>query len=209
MLYKTEPLFLKPLFYPGNFIFSRQFISIQKQIRFRSFNVDDDLEMIHRWINMEYTSRFWRLAITVDQLKKLYYSIQRNSNAHSYIGFLEQKPICQFDVYRVLADELSKQINVTEHDCGFHLLMAPNEQPVAGLTQAVITAFLDYYFSFPEASIMYAEPDVLNDRSNRLLQKTGFSFIEQISMSYKTANLYSITKEQFHATQQSLIHQAG
>lgn len=206
MLYKVEPLFLKPLFYPGNFIFSRRFVSIQKKIRFRSFNLDDDLQMIHRWVNMDYTRQFWRLAISEKQLYQLYYSIQRNSNAHSYIGFLAEQPVCQFDVYRILADELSNHINASEHDCGFHLMMSPNEHPVAGLTRAVLTAFLDYYFSFPEASILYAEPDILNDRSNWLLQQTGFKFIRQISMSYKRANLYSITKEQYHAQQQNLIH---
>lgn len=209
MLYKLQPLHLKPLHYPGNFIFKRTFAPQQAELSFRSFNIDEDIPLIHRWVNMDYTKQFWRLAITDSELYDLYYSIQRNSNAHSYITLFDNKPVGQFDVYRILADELSNFIDATEHDCGFHLLMSPNDHPVHGLTSAIITAYLDYYFSFADAKVMYAEPDILNLRSNRLLQKTGFQFLKQISMSYKTANLYSITKEQYNEHQQYLIHKTG
>ena len=55
----------------------------------------------------------------------------------------------------------------------------------------------EYYFSFPEAERMYAEPDITNPRSNRILQQVGFQFIESIKMSYKTANLYVLTRDRF------------
>jgi RimJ/RimL family protein N-acetyltransferase len=44
---------------------------------------------------------------------------------------------------------------------------------------------------------MFAEPDVTNPRSNRILQQVGFQFIESIKMSYKTANLYVLTRDRF------------
>lgn len=155
--------------------------------------------MIHQWVNMDYTKAFWRLAIDKQQLYALYYSIQRNSNGHSYIGLLDEQPICQFDVYRILADEIKKHIPATENDCGFHLLMAPNEKPISGLSVAIVHTYLSYFFGFPEATVMYAEPDIRNHRSNRIVQRAGFRFHHPIEMSYKTANLYSITKQQFHA----------
>jgi hypothetical protein len=198
-LFKAEPLFIKPLYYPGEIIFSRFSGLLQKEISFRSFDLDLDLEMIHRWVNMDYTRQFWRLSWTKDKLYELYYSIQRNSNGHSYIGLLDRQPVCQFDVYRVLADEIARFMPTGPQDCGFHLLMAPNTNPVPGLSLSVITSYLDYFFSFPQATAMYAEPDIHNHRSNQLVKRAGFRFQHQILMSYKTANLYSITKEQFHA----------
>lgn len=149
---------------------------------------------------MEYTKNYWRLALNKQNLYDLYYSIQRNSNGHSYIGLLDDQPICQFDVYRILADEIKQYITATEDDCGFHLLMAPNETPIKGLSVSILQAYLHYYFSFPEAARMYAEPDIHNYRSNQILQRANFHFHHQIKMSYKTANLYSITKQQFHET---------
>ena len=198
-LFKFQPLFCKPLYYPGEIIFSRKIEQLQKTLSFRSFNIETDLHLVHRWVNMDYTKRYWRLAWTKDKLYQLYYSIQRNSNGHSYLGLLDNDPICQFDVYRILADEIRQHIKAAETDCGFHLLMAPNNSPVSGLTVSVVQAYLDYFFTFPEATRMFGEPDIRNTRSNQVLQRAGFLFQQQITMSYKKANLYSINKQQFHA----------
>jgi RimJ/RimL family protein N-acetyltransferase len=129
-----------------------------------------------------------------------YYNIQRNSNGHSFIGLLNGKPICQFDIYRVLADEIRQFITADQHDCGFHLLMGPKDKAISGLSLALIKAMLAYYFSFPQARRMYAEPDISNMRSNYLLQRAGFQFIQGITMSYKLANLYCLTRDQFEST---------
>ena len=198
-LYTIQPLFLKPLHYPGTTIFSRDLSSLNKKITFRSFNLDTDTDLIHQWVNLPYALPYWQLSGKRQRVFDLYYNIQRNSNGHSYIGMLDDNPICQFDVYRVLADEIRQFFTADENDCGFHLLMAPNENPIPGLTSLIIKSYLDYYFSFPQARRMFAEPDITNHRSNRVLKKVGFSFHHAIKMSYKTANLYSITKQQFHA----------
>lgn len=148
---------------------------------------------------MDYTRKFWRLPYSLDELYTLYYSIQRNSNGHSYLGLLDNQPICQFDLYRVLADEISTNIpEASTQDCGFHLLMAPNENPIRGLSVAIVGAFMDYYFSFSEAGTMYAEPDIENNRSNQILQRVGFIFSHQIKMSYKNANLWHLTIQHYH-----------
>lgn len=195
-----QPLFLKPLVYPGTVLFSRYIKSIGKTLSFRSFDLENDTDLIHHWVNQPYALPFWQLDGSRQRVYDLYYNIQRNSNGHSYIGLLDNQPICQFDVYRVLADELQNFVSADQNDCGFHLLMAPNNAPLPGLSTCIVESFLHYYFSFPEAKLMYAEPDLTNRRSNRILQNLGFTYHHAIEMSYKTAKLYSITKELFHAT---------
>lgn len=199
-IFSLQPLFLKPLYYPGCTIFSRHLETINKTLSFRSFNLEKDTDTIHHWVNQPYALPFWQLDGNRERVYDLYYNIQRNSNGHSYMGTLDDQPICQFDVYRILADELRQFVSANENDCGFHLLMAPNENPVPGLTVSIVQTFLHYYFSFTQASRMYAEPDLTNRRSNRILQKIGFTYHHAIEMSYKTAKLYSITKDQFYAT---------
>jgi RimJ/RimL family protein N-acetyltransferase len=198
-LYEHKPLFIKPLYYPGPLLYSYFSKTVKRTISFRSFDLDKDLDTIHHWVNLDYALPFWQMDGSRQKVFNSYYSIQRNSNGHSYIGLMDDEPVCQFDIYRVWADEIATFTDADENACGFHLLMAPNEKPVTGLSLAVVIAFLHYYFSFPEAAIMYAEPDVLNARSNALLQKAGFSFLRPITMSYKTANLYSLTKQDFYA----------
>ena|ERR1700733_7052585 len=196
-----QPLFLKPLHFPGEILFSKFIPSINKTISFRSFDLEKEVELIHFWVNEPYALPYWQLPGPKQRIFDLYYSIQRNSNAHSYIGLLDGSPICQFDVYRILADEVKQYIMADFDDCGFHLLMAPNRMPIPGLSFHICSTFLEYYFSFPEATRMFAEPDIHNIRSNALLKRLNFNFIESIQLSYKIANLYSLTKNQFIASQ--------
>jgi acetyl CoA:N6-hydroxylysine acetyl transferase len=194
----NEPLFIKPLYDPSFILFSKLIKKLDCTLSFRSCNLRTDVDLIYEWVNLEYALRFWQLDGERSRVYNIYYNIQRNSHAHSFIGLLNNEPICQIDIYRVLYDEIHQYILADKNTCGFHLLMAPNEKPIHGLTAQIVQTFLEYYFSFPEAVIMYGEPDVNNIRSNRLLQELGFKLIQAISMSYKTANLYSINKNQFY-----------
>jgi acetyl CoA:N6-hydroxylysine acetyl transferase len=195
--YFLKPIAIKPLAYAGGIIY-KEYVDGLGTIAFRSFELDRDETMIHDWVNRDYALRYWQLDGDRRRVRDTYYAIQRSGEGHSFIGLLNGVPICQFDVYRVLADEIQEFITAPgPQDCGFHLLMAPNERPIPGLSVRITRAMLRHYFQFPEAERMYAEPDVTNPRSNRILQQVGFQLVESIKMSYKTANLYVLTREQF------------
>lgn len=170
----------------------------KNNIQFRSLDLGTDISLIHDWVTQPYTHRFWQLNVSREKVYALYKNILRDPDGHSFIGLWDHQPICQVDVYRVMADEVHNHIpDAMENDCGMHLLMAPAKYPVTGLTRSVLTTFLHFYFSFPGAQIMYGEPDIENDKANQLVKSCGFTFLKNIPMSYKTANLYSITKQQF------------
>ena len=194
--YFLPPIAIKPLEYPGGIVF-KKFDARLGTLAFRSFDLHRDAAMIHRWVNLDYTRRYWQLEGEPSRVWDTYYAIQRSGEGHSFIGLLNGVPICQFDVYRIFADEIRQFITADPQDCGFHLLMAPNEHPIPGLSIRITHTMLEHYFSFPDAKKMYAEPDITNARSNRILQEAGFRFIETIKMSYKTANLYVITRADF------------
>ena len=192
------PIAIKPLMYSDNLLFKKQVPDLGT-IAFRSFDLLHDEKMIFEWVNKTYAHQYWQLDGPRQRIWDTYYNIQRSGEGHSFIGLLNGVPICQFDVYRVLADEIRQFVSADPQDCGFHLLMAPNERPIPGLSIAITRTMLEYYFTFPEAQKMYAEPDVTNPRSNRILQQVGFQFIESIKMSYKTANLYVLTRDRYHS----------
>jgi hypothetical protein len=169
-------------------------------IRLRSLDLKKDLNILHQWVNSSHARRFWQLEGTLDQLRSTYQPVLRNSDSHSFILLLDEQLICQVDCYRVEADELGKYISCHYHDSGVHLLMAPSQTPVPGLTRAVMETFLRYYFSFDEAQHLYAEPDIYNHKACQLLTKCGFGFVQNIMLSTKAASLYLMTKKQFHAT---------
>ncbi len=174
-------------------------------VSFRPLDLNRDLRIIYDWVNREYAKDYWQLNGSYSMLYALYQCMDGNPGAASFIGELWRVEgvvvphlmICQFDVYAILSDELKDHVDADENDCGFHLLMAPrggDEKPVTGLTIEIIKSFLNYYFSFPEAKRMYAEPDVTNLKSILLLEKCGFKKIKTVTLSYKQAHIYCLEK---------------
>jgi GNAT acetyltransferase-like protein len=171
-------------------------------IAFRSLDIAKDLDTIYDWVNQDYSRQFWQMNGSRELLKNTYLNILSNPHAHSFIGSLNDTAICQIDLYQVLNDELSNHVEANDSDCGLHLLMSPPDQRIKGLTLIFFKTFLAFYFSFPEAIRMFGEPDKENIKSNQLVINSGFEFMKTIGLSYKTANLYCITKTQFYATNQ-------
>lgn len=186
------PLFCKPA--GGEqpaILFSKFYSQLQGNISFRSLNLKTDLPLIHEWVNSPYALKYWQMNGHFSQLLSVYQCMEYNPYAHSFVGILNKTIICQLDVYALAIDELKDHVETQENDAGFHLLMAPNTNPIKNLTVSVIDAFLHFYFSFPQARRLFGEPDSKNEKSIALLNKTGFRQIKTIQMSYKQAHVYT------------------
>jgi RimJ/RimL family protein N-acetyltransferase len=166
-------------------------------ISFRSLDLSVDLKMIHEWVNKNYSKQFWQLHGSKALIENTYAAILENPSTHSYIGLLNDKPICQIDIYLISADELSDHVLAGPDDAGMHFHMAPVIKQVKGLSALLMQSFLNFFFSFPKAERMYGEPDAENIKANKLVEKVGFEFIKSITMTYKRANLWVYTRERF------------
>src|ERR1700752_4499378 len=103
--YFLRPIAIKPLDYPGGVVF-KEYLPGIGTLAFRSFDLHQDLDLIHQWVNRDYALRYWQLDGPRERVHQIYYAIQRSGEGHSFIGLLNGVPICQFDVYRVCADEI-------------------------------------------------------------------------------------------------------
>jgi hypothetical protein len=194
------PIFCKPSSDSPEVLFSKFSSDLGGYISFRSFDMAKDIDLIYEWVNSSYATQFWKMNGPKDNLIETYTSIISCSHAHSFVGLLGNERVCQIDVYRVLADELCNHVSANPEDCGMHLLMAPNDKSVGGLTRKVVTAFLKFYFSFPVAQTMYGEPDTNNYKAKKILDSLGFKYQSEATLSYKTASIYKITRRSFSSS---------
>lgn len=194
------PLFCKPL--PGMHSAELLFLLTDKDlngsIAFRSLSLSNDIDTLHDWVNQPYTRRYWQLNENKESLISTYRAVLDNPLAHSFIGLFNGKMVCQVDLYNIGADELKDHVEVTPGNCGLHILMLPPRQSQKGLTESMLKAFIKFYFSFSAANCLYGEPDCRNRAANIAAKRAGFEFVKTIPLSYKTANLYAITKTHFH-----------
>jgi len=195
-------LFCKPVEIPydNEILYRQDFSESQGTICFRSLQLNTDLDLIHDWVNRQYARRFWQLNGTKTLVENTYAELLKNPHGHSFIGLLNDQPVCQVDLYLVAGDELQHHVEAGPDDCGLHFLMSPPNMLQKGLTVLLLRAFLDFYFSFQLAERIYAEPDKDNDLANLLARKAGFRYLKTIELSYKTANLYCLTRDHFHST---------
>lgn len=187
----------------GNHIlYSKQHSAIQDRLSIRSLNLDTDLDIIHSWMNQSYAQRFWQLTGSTEVVAAIYKGILKNLHAHTFIALVGEKPVALIDLYATLTDELADHIKVTD-GCGMHLLMCPPREMQKGWSLAVLKSFQEFYFGFPESQWLFAEPDVQNIPANNLALKAGFTLLRTIQLSYKTANLYAIHRNDFIKSSES------
>lgn len=184
-----QPLFCKP-HSNEQILWSKFYDNVKGTIQFRALNLKTDLPLIYDWVNQEYALQYWQMNGHYSQLMSIYQCMEYNPYAQSFVGYFNGQMVCQFDLYSIAVDELKEHVTYNQNDCGFHLIMAPSKTPIPGLTPVIIRAFLEYYFSFPNAGSMYAEPDIHNLKSIQLLEKAGFQKLSTVTMSYKTAHIF-------------------
>eukprot|EP01035_Chromulina_nebulosa_P043223 gene43223-58544_t len=107
-LYSTE--------FPGGLTFS-----------IRSLDLDNDLPLIHSWVNMDYARTYWQMQGPADALACFYQEVLYNRWSHSFIGLLDGAPVCQLDAYDPAQDEVGKKYDCRDGDLGIHLLLGPGK----------------------------------------------------------------------------------
>ncbi|WP_160712894.1 GNAT family N-acetyltransferase [Chitinophaga solisilvae] len=180
---------------PEPAFFFKEFPAKGFTVSLRPLCLATDLPLIHHWVNLPYARRFWQMNMSREQLSDIYTRIQSGDIATSYLCLLNDHPVSQIEIYQAQYDEISRCYEAQPGDYGIHLLMAPKRSTISGLTISVFTACLEFMFSFPEIRRIIGEPDIENERANRLVQKAGFVWQQAVTMSYKRANLYYCTRE--------------
>lgn len=168
------------------------------RLEIRPLSLTRDITVLHQWVNMDYTKKFWQMEGSYTQIYHHYDKFLSSGAGDSLMFFFSgsSTPVAQVDFYNPMLDELGTMYDVQEDDIGIHLLMGPPVQPVKGLTTNVMLCCISYLFIMGAKRII-GEPDMNNEKANKLVKRVGFEFVKPVTLSYKTANLYFLEKDQF------------
>lgn len=190
---------------PHHFFFSKQSGNLTLYIR--SLQLEQDLDLVHRWVNAPY-ARYWQMQGSKNNLIK-YYLRQKEENITSTFFVCNGcQPIALFDVYQSIWTELRTCYDARQSDYGIHLLMAPHRELISlkkdmgNVSEKALQTIIEMLFSFDSVGGVIAEPDIRNQPAHRLAEKIGFVFQKDIQLSDKTAKLYIITKSVYQKRKQ-------
>lgn len=160
---------------------------------FRSLRMQQDLPIIQHWAPSSYWREFWVFQQYIENIVDIYQAVQKNPDSHCIVGLLDEQLVAQIDLYKAAAADFGKHVPVTFNDTMVRFqikssLLSP---------QAVIQAFQCWYFNFPYAGNLYAEPDIHNHVVCRMLEATGFIFQRNLILTHKAASIYLLTKKRY------------
>jgi hypothetical protein len=89
--------------------------------------------------------------------------IDADPHHHAWLGRWDREPLFLTETYDPLHSELAGHYPVRTGDVGMHVLIGPpRQEPVSGLTSAVMRTVMEFLFSDPANLRVVVEPDVRN-----------------------------------------------
>lgn len=155
--------------------------------------------LLHEWVTTPRAS-FWGMGgHSVEEVREIYAFVDGLSTHHAYLVLLDGTPVGLFQTYQPEADPVGERYRVRPGDIGMHLLLAPPRGTPRGLTAAIGPALVRFLFQDPTRDRVVVEPDVRNQLALRRLERSGFTFGDEIDMPDKRAQLAFLTRDRFTA----------
>ena len=146
--------------------------------------VDDDLPMLHQWLNRPHVAEWWATPATLADLIEEYGSHTAGVAPHqAFIAMADDQPIGFIQSY-IAAASHDEAWWLDEHDPGVRGIdqfLANESQLGQGLGTAMIRAFIARLFADPAVTRIQTDPDPLNARAIRCYEKAGFRAAGEIT----------------------------
>ncbi|WP_312398993.1 GNAT family N-acetyltransferase [Sphingobacterium sp.] len=169
-------------------VFSKTYPKEQVTVSIRPFDLDRDLEMVHRWFHREHAKTIWKMDWDLPRLEQFYRSLLADKDGHAYIGEINGVPTFNMEVYWATRDIVGNYFDVLPTDYGTHLFIAPTEREkkFPSLTMQTIVSWL---FAQPKVGRLVGEGAV--ESMAALMNKihVGFKLQGIIEMPHKKAHL--------------------
>lgn len=169
-------------------VFSKTYVNEQVTVSIRPFDLDRDLEMVHRWFHRDHAKAIWQMNWDLPRLEQFYRSLLAEKAGHAYIGEINGIPTFNMEVYWATRDVVGNYFDVLPTDYGTHLFIAPTdkEKKFPSLTMQSILSWL---FAHPKVGRLVGEGAI--ESMAALMNKihVGFKLQGVIEMPHKKAHL--------------------
>ncbi|WP_225826692.1 GNAT family N-acetyltransferase [Streptomyces naphthomycinicus] len=159
--------------------------------RLEPVRIDQDLPLVHRWMNDPAVARFWELAgprnRTEDHLRA---QLHGDGRSVPCLGVLDGTPMSYWEIYRADLDPLARRYPARPHDTGIHLLVGDAADRGRGRGATLLRAVADLIMERrPACARVVAEPDLRNTPSVAAFLSAGFRISAEVDLPGKRAAL--------------------
>ncbi|QNF94391.1 GNAT family N-acetyltransferase [Janibacter sp. YB324] len=157
----------------------------------------EHIELLHAWVTHP-RSAFWGMqGFTLEQSRAAFDEIDADPHHAAWLGRVDGVPTFLTETYDPVHSVLATHYRVEPGQLGMHVLVAPTDAPVHGMTSQVFRAVMHFCFRDPSVTEVVVEPDVRNQAIHAKNAAAGFVVDRRITLSDKEALLSFCTLEAF------------
>jgi siderophore synthetase component len=181
-------------------LYRRHCAAIDRTFALRRFDLVEDLDRFHAWMNDPVVACFWEQAWPREQLREYVERKLADPHVIPAIGSFDERPFAYFEIYRAKHDRLAPLYAVEEHDRGYHMAVGDPEFRHRGWGKHWFSAMAHFSF-LPDARTqrLVGEPRVDQARVRSWATSTAWREWGEIQFPHKRAVLMVLTRERFFA----------
>ncbi|WP_109833038.1 GNAT family N-acetyltransferase [Reichenbachiella versicolor] len=189
-------------------VFNRNISPFSEQLIIRQFRLEEDSELLHEWVNMDYAV-FWGMnGSTLLDVKEEYSKLISRHGYGVLVGEVNGKVKFLFECYQPEFDLISDYYSVQKGDIGVHIIVSPpSDLKIPNFTWHVFSEIMNHLFENKTTNRILVEPDIRNKKMFALCERIGFETNKVVELPHKTAQLAFLQREKFLAIQSSGIIQ--
>ncbi len=181
----------------SNVVYSRFFPKSNYTLDMRPFDMEQDLLVIHDWVNRDYAKKFWQMDGPVQMLEAFYIKNCCCDYSSTFVGLIDGEHAFLIEPYWPMREPVGKYYDAQPDDYGFHIMVRPPSAATSSLLINTFRTALEYMFTLPAIGRVIGEADNKNHKLDALTRLVGYKLQEVIIMPEKLANLTICTRESY------------
>lgn len=175
-----------------------------ESVTIEPFDAERYARVLHAWLRHP-ASAFWQMGhLDASQVLAYVRAVEADPHQAAWLGRIDGEPTFLVETYDPAHVVLTDVHDAEAGDVGMHLLVspppAPPEQPVHGLTSAVMAAVMRFLFDDLGARRVVVEPDVSNAPIAAKNAAVGFRVLREVDLPGKRARLSLCTRDDFSSS---------
>jgi RimJ/RimL family protein N-acetyltransferase len=183
---------------PEGVVYSRFIPWLSQRISFRVANLNEDLHLLHRWLNDPRVDAFWSEAGDLEKHRAYLSKILADPHMLPLIGCFGGVPFGYFEVYWAKENRIAPFYDADDYDRGWHVVVGEDAYRGRNYITAWLPSLMHYMFLDDcRTQRIVGEPAAAHVQQLRNLELAGFAKVKNFDFPHKRATLVMLLRERF------------
>lgn len=183
---------------PAGKVYGRFIPWLSQVISFRVADLENDLHLLHRWMNDPRVDAFWNEAGDLDKHRRYLAGILADPHMLPLIGCFGDEPFGYFELYWAKENRIAPFYDAGDYDRGWHVVVGEDAFRGRRYISAWLPSLMHYMFLDDcRTQRIVGEPAAAHSQQLRNLERSGFAKIKNFDFPHKRATLVMLLRERF------------